>query len=98
MRCEYEAVLEAVQRRLDANPYAMRTRRQTVEPCLGHSRLDGSDPIPDASAEKPGDRNGPASPCLPSEEGAGYPRNRTAPHRPTGASGISIRKEPAFCV
>ncbi|MCJ2081002.1 hypothetical protein MKK49_06910, partial [Methylobacterium sp. J-090] len=30
-RWEHEAVLEAVQRRLDEDPHAMRTRRQTVE-------------------------------------------------------------------
>lgn len=34
-RWEHEAVLEAVQRRLDADPHAMRTRRQTVEHVFG---------------------------------------------------------------
>lgn len=34
-RWEYQAVLEAVQRRLDAAPYAIRTRRQTVEHVFG---------------------------------------------------------------
>ena len=34
-RWEHEAVLEAVQRRLDADPGAMRVRRRTVEPVFG---------------------------------------------------------------
>ncbi|WP_246695345.1 transposase [Methylobacterium sp. P1-11] len=34
-RWEHEAVLEAVQRRLDKDPHAMRTRRQTVEHVFG---------------------------------------------------------------
>jgi transposase len=34
-RWEHEAVLEAVQHRLDADPHAMRTRRQTVEHVFG---------------------------------------------------------------
>jgi transposase len=34
-RWEHEHVLEAVQRRLDANPYAMRARRTTVEHPFG---------------------------------------------------------------
>jgi len=34
-RWDHEAVLEAVQRRLDADPHAMRTRRQTVEHVTG---------------------------------------------------------------
>lgn len=34
-RWEHEAVLEAVQRRLDADPHAMHTRRQTVEHVFG---------------------------------------------------------------
>jgi transposase len=34
-RWEHEAVLEAVQRRLDQDPHAMRTRRQTVEHVFG---------------------------------------------------------------
>lgn len=34
-RWEHEAVLDAVQHRLDADPHAMRTRRQTVEHVFG---------------------------------------------------------------
>jgi len=34
-RCEHEHVLEAVQRRLDENPQAMRQRRETVEHPFG---------------------------------------------------------------
>jgi len=34
-RSEHEAVVEAVQKRLDANPGAMRTRRETVEHPFG---------------------------------------------------------------
>ncbi|MBA9070487.1 hypothetical protein FHR71_004253 [Methylobacterium sp. RAS18] len=34
-RWEHEAVLEAVQRRLDVDLHAMRTRRQTVEHVFG---------------------------------------------------------------
>ena len=34
-RWEHEAVLEAVQHRLDEDPLAMRTRRQTVEHVFG---------------------------------------------------------------
>jgi hypothetical protein len=35
MRWEHEHVLEAVQQRLDANPQAMRQRRETVEHPFG---------------------------------------------------------------
>ncbi len=34
-RWEHEATMEAMQKRLDANPQAMRIRRQTVEHCFG---------------------------------------------------------------
>jgi Transposase DDE domain len=34
-RCEHEAVLEAVQARLDRNPDKKHLRRQTVEPPFG---------------------------------------------------------------
>jgi hypothetical protein len=38
-RWEHEPVLEAVQRRLDANPQAMRVRRETVEHPLGTLKM-----------------------------------------------------------
>jgi len=40
-RWEHEAVVEAVQARLDANPGAMRTRRETVEHPFGTIKMRG---------------------------------------------------------
>ena len=40
-RWQYEQVLDPVQQRLDANPQAMRQRRETVEhPCVDSSHRD----------------------------------------------------------
>ena len=39
MRWEHEEVVEAVQERLDKNPNAMRTRRETVEHPLGTMKM-----------------------------------------------------------
>ena len=50
-RWEHEHVLEAVQQRLDANPKAMRQRRETVEHPFGTIKAaDGSHPLPDEDA------------------------------------------------
>jgi Transposase DDE domain len=38
-RWEHEAVVEAVQKRLDENPEAMRTRRETVELPFGTMKM-----------------------------------------------------------
>jgi hypothetical protein len=38
-RWEHEDVLEAVQKRLDENPHAMRTRRETVEHPFGTMKM-----------------------------------------------------------
>jgi transposase len=44
-RWEHEHVLEAVQKRLDQNPQAMRQRRETVEASLRHHQSpDGATP------------------------------------------------------
>jgi len=40
-RWEHEAILEAVQARLDRNPDKMRVRRQTVEHPFGYKVVDG---------------------------------------------------------
>jgi transposase len=63
-RWEHEAVLEAVQARLDRNPVKMRERRQTVEHPWYDKVLDGSHPLPDANAQARRHRNGPARPGL----------------------------------
>ena len=39
MRWEHEDVLEAVQKRLDENPQAMRTRRETAEHPFGTMKM-----------------------------------------------------------
>jgi hypothetical protein len=42
-RWEHEAVVEAVQKRLDENPDAMRTRRETVEHPFGNHIVGASE-------------------------------------------------------
>ena len=42
-RCEHEAMLEAMQERLDQQPDAMRLRRQTVEPTVPVPASPGHD-------------------------------------------------------
>jgi hypothetical protein len=62
---EHEAILEAVQARLDRNPDKMRERRQTVEHPFGTIKsLDGSHSLPDENAQARRHRNGPARPGL----------------------------------
>src|ERR1700745_2207856 len=50
-RWEHEHILEAVQKRLDKNPQAMRQRRETAEHPLRHIEdEDGGDPLPDETS------------------------------------------------
>ncbi len=68
-RWEHEAVLEAVQARLDRNPDKMRARRQTVEDPFGTIKSwMGIDALPDENAQERQHRNGPARPRLQHEK------------------------------
>ena len=58
-RWEHEDVVEAVQKRLDKNPDAMRTRRETVEHPFGtHEDAHGRDALPVQDAAEGRDRDG----------------------------------------
>ena len=59
-RWEHEHLLEAVQQRLDANPQAMRQRRETVEHPFGTMKARmGVDALPHKNASKSSRRDGP---------------------------------------
>jgi hypothetical protein len=57
-RWEHEHLLEAVQQRLDADPQAMRVRRETVEHPLAREGPYGSDTRPHQNASKSSRRDG----------------------------------------
>src|ERR671936_638289 len=58
-RWEHEHVLEAVQKRLDKNPQAMRQRRETAEHPFGTLKMRmGGDPLPDETSAKGRHRDG----------------------------------------
>jgi hypothetical protein len=60
-RWEHEAVLEAMQRRLDGKPKAMTLRRRTIEHVFGTLQaLDGLDALPDTSPRACRHRDEPA--------------------------------------
>jgi hypothetical protein len=63
-RWEHEHVLEAVQQRLDNNPQAMRTRRETAEHPFGtlKMRMGATHFFEDATARRY--RDGAARPCI----------------------------------
>ena len=64
-RWEHEHILEAVQRRLDENPKAMRQRRETVEHPFGDDQgAHGSDALLDEDAAAGRGRDGAARPRL----------------------------------
>jgi len=76
-RWEHEAVLEAVQARLDRNPDKMRERRQTVEHPIRYDKvLDGSHSLPDENAQARRYRNGPARSSLQHETGNAHSGRR----------------------
>jgi hypothetical protein len=84
-RWEHEHVLEAVQKRLDKNPQAMRQRRETVEDPLRHSEdEDGGDALPD-EAPSEGDRDGVARTRLQS-----HPRHEYHGYSPADGCDPSI--------
>src|SRR5438477_11299894 len=69
-RWEHEAVLEAVQARLDRNPDKMRVRGQTVEHPFGTIKSwMGIDALPDENAQQRKYRNGATRPGLQHETG-----------------------------
>ena len=72
--------LEEVQRRLDENPQAMRTRRETVEHPFNHQCPNGGDALLDEAAQERGHRNGSTRACLQSDSSDEY-RGHQAAHR-----------------
>ena len=84
-RWEHEDVLEAVQRRLDLNPGAMRQRRETVEHPFGTIKTaHGRHPLPDEAAAEGERRDGAARAGLQSHPGAEHPGHPAADGRPQG--------------
>ena len=89
MRWEHEDVLEAVQRRLDLNPGAMRQRREVVEHPFGTIKLRMGathflmKPLPKVSG-----RDGAARAGLQSHPGAEHPGHPAADGRPQGIGGL----------
>ena len=76
-RWEHEAVLEAMQLRLDRQPEMMRVRRQTVEhPVRNDQVLDGVDPLPDEDAAARAHRDESARPGLQPEARDAHPGHR----------------------
>src|SRR5262249_32009632 len=57
-RWKHEDVLEAVQKRLDRNPNAMRQRRETAEHPFGTLKMRGGDALPNEAPAKGRYRNG----------------------------------------
>ena len=78
-RWEHEAVIEAMQRRMDLAPQSpMKLRRRIVE----HDQsLDGPHPFPDEAAPERENRDQPPHPGLQPEAGDADPRNRAADRR-----------------
>jgi hypothetical protein len=57
-RWEHEHLLDGVQQRLDANPLAMRQRRETVEHPFGTMKARMGDTLPDQNTSKSSRRDG----------------------------------------
>ncbi len=76
-RWEHDALIDAMQQRLDQDPDKMRIRRQTVEQPLRHPQsMDGVDALPDAHAETCQHGNEPARACLQPQARDAHPGNR----------------------
>lgn len=78
-RWEHEAVLEAVQARLDAEPETMRLRRQTRGASVrDHQGMDGLNPLPHQDPAEGAHRDEPARARLQPQASHQHPRNQTA--------------------
>jgi hypothetical protein len=78
-RWEHEYVVDAAQARLDKNPDAMRTRRETVEHPFGTLKMRmGADALSDEDAAQGGDRDGVARARLQPHARDEHPRYQTA--------------------
>ena len=78
-RWEHEHLLDAVQQRLDANPLAMRQRRETVEHPFGTMKARmGATHFLDQNASESSHRNGTLGPGLQSDTGHEHRRDQTA--------------------
>ena len=81
-RWQYEEVLEAVQQHLDANPQAMRQRRETVEHPFGTMKgAHGGDALPHQDSAEGCSRDGALSSGLQSDARHEYRRHQAAGHR-----------------
>ena len=90
-RWEHEHVLEAVQRRLDENPEAMRQRRETVEHPFGTIKgTHGCNALLDEDAAACLWRDGPARPRLQS-----HPRHEHHRHQAAGCCNRGIGGAPS---
>jgi len=91
-RWEHEAVLEAMQVRLDRQPELMRIRRCTVEhPFWHHQALDGLDPPPDAHARPRAHRDESARAGLQPEARDAHPG-----HRATAQGAADLSRKARF--
>jgi hypothetical protein len=72
-------MLEAVQHRLDANPQAMRIRRETAEHPFGTLNANGSNPLSDEATAQGRDRDGLARACLQSHARHEHHRHKASP-------------------
>jgi transposase len=77
-RWEHEAVLDAMQERLDRAPKTMRIRRQTAEHPFGHQGVDGRDPLQAAHPRKGQRGDEPSRSRLQSEADDRHPRGAAA--------------------
>jgi hypothetical protein len=93
VRWEHEDVLEAVQRRLDLNPGAMRQRREVVEHPFGTIKMRMGATLPDEDPTEGSWRDGPARARLQSHPGAEHPGCPASHGRPQGVGGEAL---PAF--
>ena len=80
-RWEHEHVLEAVQKRLDKYPHAMRRRRETAEHPFGTLKMDGSDTLPDEASAQGRHRDGTPRARLQSHPGDEHHRHPAADGR-----------------
>ena len=86
-RWEHEAVLDAMQERLDRAPETMRIRRQHRRaPVRDHQGVDGRDPLSDAHPRKSENRDEPSRSRLQSQAGDRHPRG--AADDPGGKGGL----------
>jgi transposase len=93
-RWEHEHVVEAVQRRLDENPQAMRQRRETVEHPFGTIKgAHGRDTLPNEDAAEGRHRDGALGARLQSDARDEHPRRQAADRsdRGIGAGPLACR-------